>query len=122
MIEGPRQAPDEPESPYPRVGAKAAEAWQDERVTTVRRNRWTEVLDRRASTLSAAGMFGLHVLGQLALIVSSIAAMGGMLLVFGALGSGIGGRLIGGAMLAGAAVGFYLGAWASREYGVQRRS
>ncbi len=91
-------------------------------MTTVRRNRWTEVLDRRASTLSAAGMFGLHIIGQLVLIVSSIAAMGGLLLVFGALGSGVGGRLIGGTVLAGAAVGFYLGAWASREFAVQRRS
>ena len=91
-------------------------------MSNVRRNRWTEVLDRRASTLSAAGMFGLHIIGQLTLIVSSMAAMGGMLLVFGALGSGVGGRLIGGAVLVGAAVGFYLGAWASREYGVQRRA
>ena len=90
-------------------------------MTSTPRNRWTEELDRRASTLSAAGMFGLYIVGQLVLIVCSIAAMGGTLFVLGALGDGLGGRAVGVAILAIAGGGFYLGAWASREFAVQQR-
>ncbi len=85
------------------------------------RNRFTQELDRKASTLSATGMFGLYILGQLILIICSIAAMGGLLALVGALGTGLGGRLVGVAVLAVASVGFYLGAWASREFAVQQR-
>ena len=85
------------------------------------RNRWTEELDRRASTLSAAGMFGLFIFGQLILIVSAIAALGGLLLVVGALGTGWAARAIGAGVLLAAAAGFYLGGWASREFSVQRK-
>ena len=90
-------------------------------MTTTPRNRWTQELDRRASTLSAAGMFGLYIIGQLVLIVCSIAAMGGTLLVLGVLGSGFGGRLVGAGVLVLAGIGFYLGAWASREFAVQQK-
>ncbi len=85
------------------------------------RNRWTEELDRRASTLSAAGMFGLFIFGQLVLIISAMAALGGFLMVVGALGSGWTARAIGAGVLLAATVGFYLGGWASREFSVQRK-
>lgn len=78
-------------------------------------------MDRQASTLSAAGMFWLFMVGQLVMIAASIAALGGLLMVAGAIGSGWIARFAGSGLLLAAGGGLYLGAWASREYSAQRR-
>ncbi len=67
-------------------------------------------------------MFGLFIVGQLVLIIASIAALAGLLLLAGGLGSGWVSRLVGGGVLLMAAGGFFMGAWASREFSVQSRS
>lgn len=85
-------------------------------------NRWTRALRQRPSTISALAMFGFFIAGSMLVIISSLAALAGLLLVGGAVGSGWGGRLAGIAVLAGAVACFLVGRWATYQFRVQRRS
>ncbi len=85
------------------------------------RNRWSRTLDRKESTLSAAAMFFFSIVGQLALIVSTFVIIGGLLMLFGSAEDGVGGRLVGLAMVAAAIAGYVGGAWAVNQFTVQRR-
>lgn len=67
-------------------------------------------------------MFFFSIIGQLLLIVSTFAALAGLLLVAGTLGAGWGARVVGGGLVVSAVVGFVVGTWATNEYAVQRSS
>lgn len=86
------------------------------------KNRWTRTLDQRVSTLSASAMFFFSIVGQLLVIISSFAAIAGLLMLAGALGSGWGARVIGLGWVLFAVAGFVFGAWTTNQYAVQRRS
>ena len=85
------------------------------------RNKWSDELDRKASTLSAAGMFGLFIVGQLLLIVSTIGGIGGLLMITGPADTEVETRIVGGVLILLAGAGFFVGAWASREFSSQSR-
>lgn len=84
-------------------------------------NRWTRALKQRPTSVSALAMFGFYIAGSILVIISSLAAFAGLLLVIGAVGSGWGARIAGAGLVLAAVGGFFIGRWATNQYAVQRR-